>query len=376
MDKNRLARLAWVAIALLVLLYAPMAIEYTARLFGGGPELWNHVFAQAVGDDHALRAGSIHAEQQAVYGANRWVLLVHTTLGGTAIALAVFQLSNRSRLRIAVHRRIGRIQTTLALTAMLGAMTYLVLVGPHRTFDGPAFYLQLWALAIATFTGTALGWLAIRRRHQATHRILMTYAFALLCTAPFLRLLYILLGMAWPDATQEVTNLAGGAIEAVWAPLAAVLASRFVRAPSRRDHLRALPGPRVETAAWALAGLGVAGLAVAHVHFFDGIDRITTSAVVAYLLGLAVTWVNRQAAPAEDAVAREDWRIHHVAMLLGPPVTALLWAIYTVWFATGESYYGALLTGPAVTISLGLLLVAWRRRRPARKPVREAALTA
>lgn len=374
MNKNRLATYAWIGIAAIVLLYAPMAIEYTARLFGGGPELWNHVFAQAVGDEHALGAGSIHAEQQGVYNAHRWVLLLHTTLGGTAIALAVFQLSNRSRLRIAVHRRIGRIQSTLALTAMLGAMAFLVLAGPEGTFDGPAFYLQLWALALATVLGTSLGWIAIRRGHLASHRILMTYAFAMLCTAPFLRLLYILLGVAWPDSTQQVTNLAGGAIEAVWAPLAAVLASRFVRAPGRREHLGRLPGAWLEPAAAGLAVVSVVGLAAAHLYFFDGVDRITITAVTAYLLGLAVTGLNHRATRDHEGVEREDWRIHHTATLLGLPATGVLWAVYTAWFTTGEGYYGALLTGPAVTISLGLFLVAWRRRRPARQPAAEAAL--
>ena len=213
MRTPRLATVAWFVIATVVLVYAPMAFEYTARLFGGGPELWDHTFSAAVGSDHALGAGSIHHEQQGVYSAHRWVLLTHTSLGSIAIALAVFQLTNRSRRRPGAHRIVGRVQATLAVTAMLGAMTYLVLVGPRGTYDGPAFYLQLWGLAIGTLAGTVLGVLAARQRHIASHRVLMTYAFALLCTAPFLRVLYILLGMAWPGVTQEVTNLAGGAIE-------------------------------------------------------------------------------------------------------------------------------------------------------------------
>jgi uncharacterized membrane protein YozB (DUF420 family) len=365
MTRQRLATLSWIAIATIVLLYAPMAFEFTARFFGGGPRLWDHAFGAAVGNDRALGPGSIHFDQHAVYTEHRVVLLVHTTLGATAIALAVFQLSRRSRLRIEVHRWIGRVQTVLALAAMAGAMTYLILVGPHRTYDGPAFYLQLWALAIGTAAATALGWIAIRRGHQSSHRILMTFAFALLCTAPFLRLLYILLGVAWPDATQEVTNLAGGCIEAVWAPMAAVLASRMVPAPRRRDHLRALPGRGLETGALIGAAAGVVALVIGYVATFDGVDRVTVTSMAAIALGVLLTQLNLRA--AKDPVAREDWRIHATAMLLGIPLTAALWAAYTLVFTVEESFYGALLTGPAVPLALSLLVVAWRRRRPARR---------
>ncbi|TCJ22065.1 DUF2306 domain-containing protein [Nocardioides jejuensis] len=363
MRTPRLATVAWFVIATVVLVYAPMAFEYTARLFGGGPELWDHTFSAAVGSDHALGAGSIHHEQQGVYSAHRWVLLMHTSLGSIAIALAVFQLTNRSRRRPGVHRIVGRVQATLAVTAMLGAMTYLVLVGPRGTYDGPAFYLQLWGLAIGTLAGTVLGVLAARQRHIASHRVLMTYAFALLCTAPFLRVLYILLGMAWPGVTQEVTNLAGGAIEAVWAPMAAILATRLMPVPRSRDVHAAITS-KLEPGALAAGVLGLASLVIGYAVSFDGLDRVTLSAIVANALGLALTTVNLRA--AGDPVAREDWRIHHAAMLMGAPATAILWLLYRLPFTTGEAFYGALLTGPALTLSLGLVTVAWRRRRPAR----------
>lgn len=364
MRTPRLATAAWIAIATVVLVYAPMAFEYTARLFGGGPELWDHTFSAAVGSEHALGAGSIHHEQQHVYTEYRWVLLTHTTLGAVAIALAVFQLSKRSRRRPGVHRITGRIQATLALVAMLGAMAYLVLVGPRDTFDGPAFHLQLWALAIGTLGGTVLGVAAARRGQIAMHRVLMTYAFALLCTAPFLRVLYLVLGAAWPGVTQEVTNLAGGCIEAVWAPMAAVLASRTFATSPRREHLRALPGRVLESSLVIAAMLGGAALVAGYLAAFDGIDRVTVSALVAWVLGLALTAVNHRA--GDDAVAREEWRIHRAAILAGVPITVALWGAYGLAFTAEEAFFGALLTGPAAALTGGLFLVAWRRRRPAR----------
>jgi uncharacterized membrane protein YozB (DUF420 family) len=364
MRTPRLATAAWITISTVVLLYAPMAFEYTARLFGGGPELWNHTFSAAIGSEHALGTGSIHHEQQDVYAEYRWVLLTHTTLAAVAVALAVFQLTKRSRRRPGVHRITGRLQATLAVVAMLGAMTYLVLVGPRDTFDGPAFYLQLWGLALGTVLGTVLGVLAARHGQIAMHRVLMTYAFALLCTAPFLRVLYVVLGLAWPNATQEVTNLAGGSIETVWAPMAAILASRTFATSARRDHLRALPGRRLESTALVAAGLGLTVLVAGYVTTFDGIDRVTLSAVAAWTLGFALVAVNHRS--ADGAIASEEWRIHHAAMLASLPVTAVLWGAYALAFSMPEAFFGALLTGPALALTLGLFLVAWRRRRPAR----------
>jgi uncharacterized membrane protein YozB (DUF420 family) len=373
MTRQRLATLSWIAIATIVLLYAPMAAEFMARFFGGGPQLWDHAFSTVVGSDRALGPGSIHFEQHDVYERYRWVLLTHTALAAIAISLAVFQFTARSRVRLGVHRWTGRVQVILTLVAMGGAMTYLVAVGPHRTFDGPAFYLQLWALAIATALSTALGWVAIRRGHQMSHRVLMAFAFAMLCTAPFLRVLYMAFGLAWPGATQEVTNLAGGAVEAVWAPMAAVLASRMVPAARRREHLATLPGAWLDRTVLALGAASVAALVAAYVEVFDGLDRVTITSVVAVGLGVLLTQLNLRA--AGEPVAREEWRIHALAMLASAPTTLLLWGIYTLAFTTEAGFYGALLTGPAVPLSLGVLLVAWRRRRPARvdAPVAAAA---
>jgi uncharacterized membrane protein YozB (DUF420 family) len=364
--QKRLATLGWLVIATTVLLYAPMAAEFMARFFGGGPQLWDHAFTSVVGSDRAVGPGSIHFEQHDVYERYRWVLLTHTALAAIAISLAVFQFTARSRVRLGVHRWIGRVQVSLTLVAMGGAMTYLVVVGPHRTFDGPAFYLQLWALAIATAAGTALGWLAIRRGHQASHRVLMAFAFAMLCTAPFLRVLYMVFGLAWPGASQEVTNLAGGAVEAVWAPMAAVLASRMVPAARKREHLATLPGAWLDRLVLGLGAVGLAALIAAYVEVFDGVDRVTMTAAVAVGLGILLTQLNLRA--AGDPVAREEWRIHAAAMLAGIPTTLALWGVYSLAFTTEEGFYGALLTGPAVPLSLGLLLIAWRRRRHARVP--------
>lgn len=344
---------------------ARWAIEFTWRLFNpGAPELWNHAFAAAVGHEQAHGAGSIHADQAQVYADNRVVLLFHTTAGGIAILIFAAQFSARFRRNLRRHRILGRVGVTIALVGMLGAFGYLLAVGPENTFDGPAFYIQLWALAIGTVVGVTAGFLAVRRRQIAMHRSFMAYAFALLLTAPLLRIEYVLLGALWADTNQLETNLAGGAILAVLAPLGAIVASRAMAGRDPRDpSIRSLPGRGVEFA----VGIAAAGSLVLLIprfnETFDGVDRITAAGLLAGLAGLAVTATNLVAARRAGAdVAAEEWRVHTLALMAGIPAMLVLWLGYDLVFGAGEAFFGALLTAPALTLSVGLFLVIWRRR--------------
>lgn len=363
MTRDRLARMGWIAVACWVVLYAPMALEYMARFFVSGPQLWDHVYSGVAGSDQALGAGSIHAVQDQHYRQNAAVMVMHTTLGSLAILLAVFQISARSRRRIAIHRWLGRVQVTLVVVAMSAAMGFLVAVGPSGTFDGPAFNAQLWALALGTLIGTVLGWIAIRRRQVGTHRILMTYAFALLCTAPFLRLGYLVFGVVWPHGTQEVSNLAGAGILAFLAPSTGFVVARSVPVPrSARLGARELsPAARAGLAALCAGGLAVLGWQYA--AHFSGLDRVSCCWWVAAAVVAVVSIRCRLA--ATDPTARRDWSVYLGCLQSAFPVTAVLWAAFAAAWGVERGYYAALLTGPALAISVGVLVVAasrWRVR--------------
>lgn len=365
MREKRWSWAGWAAVATICVLYAPMAIEYTWHLFSPGtPELWNQVFAAAVGEEQALGAGSIHGEQAAAYAENRFLLLFHTTAGGVAILVFAAQFSARFRRDLRRHRVLGRAAVTLALVGMVGAFGYLLAVGPQRTFDGPAFYIQLWALGLGTTVGVVGGFLAARRRQIAMHRTLMAYAFALLLTAPLLRIEYLVLGAAWSGTTQLETNLAGGAILATLAPLGAILASRAMAEPDRRSPaIRPLPGRSLDLAVGALALTTLPLLVLRFSETFAGIDRVTIAGTCAALAGLATAASNAASARmAGKVVAAEEWRVHTLAVLAGVPAMMLLWLAYDVPFTTSEAFFGALLTAPAAGLSAGLLLIAWRRR--------------
>lgn len=362
MTRDRIAKLGWIAAATWVLLYAPVAFEYMSRFFFSGPALWDHVYSGVVGQRQALGHGSIYAVQSGRYRDNAVAMVVHTTLGASAVALAVYQLSARSRRRLATHRRLGRVLLPIVIVAMLAAMTFLVSVGTSGTFDGAAFNLQLWALALATAASAVLGWVAIRRRQVGAHQILMSYMFALLTTAPFLRLGYLVLGLAWPHSTQEVSNLAGAAILGFLAPSSAVVVARFVRAPRTARHPgRLITRPRARALA-AAAVLGTAVLAWQYAAQFDGLDRVTLTWV---LTGLLVAGVAaRLRATATRDQARADWTIYLASLALSPAVTLVLWGVYSLAFSVSAAFYGALLTGPPLAVTIGVLaLVSSRCRR-------------
>ena len=354
---------------MICVVYGPMAIEYTWRLFDpDAPQLWNRTFSAAVGHDQALGAGSIHADKQQEYVDNRVTMLLHTSVGGLAIVIFAAQFSARFRRNLRRHRILGRVGAGLALTGMVFAAAYLLAVGPAGTFDGPAFYVQLWALAGGTAEATVLGLWAAVRRQIAMHQSLMSLAFALLLTAPLLRVEYLLLGLAWPDATQLETNPAGAAVLATWAPLGAILASRSLAGSDRRrSALRPLPGPALELAVGAIALGSVPVLVSLHAAAFDGVSRITTTGLAALAVGWALIVINRVASHrAGRAVAAEEWRIHSLTTTLSLPTLLAYWLVLDVPFSRAESFYGALLVASATTLTLGLLVVIWRRRRPGR----------
>lgn len=356
----------WVAITALAVLYGPMAVEFTWRFFDpGAPGLWDHTFAAVVDHDEAYGPGSIHTVSGGEYADNRLTMLFHTTTGGIAIVLFAVQFSARLRRNLARHRVIGRVAAGLALVGMAGAAVYLLAVGPDRTYDGPAFHVQLWALAFGTATATVLGVAAARRHQLAMHQALMAYAFALLLTAPLLRVGYLVLGNAWPDTTQLETNLAGAAFLSTWAPVGAFLAARAQDRRRRRDPaIPALPGRRLDLSVLVLAAAAAPVVVVRYDEELDGLDRVTTTGLVGLAAALAIAVVNLVGARRAGAeVAAEEWRVASLGLVSTVPTALVVWGLLDLPFATVDAWFATLLTAPAIAVSLGFLLVVWRRRK-------------
>ncbi|WP_049793736.1 DUF2306 domain-containing protein [Hoyosella subflava] len=365
--KNKQVRTAaWIGLAVLCVVYGPMAIEYMMRFFfPSAPSLWDGTFAAVVGDRIVYGEGSIHTDQHAAYENSLGWLLVHTVLGGLAILLGITQFSQRFRTRyLRIHRRIGRAQVTIVIISMIGAIGYLVRTGPEGTFSGPAFYLQLWALALATLATSILAVVAIVRGHVRTHQALMAVNFALLLSAPLLRIGYLLFGLAWPDMTHSVINVASGEVVPIVLFLGAVFAIRA--ADTRRVSIVNQPivvPPWVSRTIYATSAVALISLGAAVSVYIGGIDRLLAAHLVAYLIALVVVAaMRRQALRDGDLLGAAEWRVIHLGLAAGPAAFGILWAVYAIPFSTSEAFYGATLTGVAVTLFAAYGVVAWNRR--------------
>lgn len=369
MTQKRWAYLGWLGITLTCIVYAPMASEYMFRFYNfANMQLWDRLYAMIVGKQQALGAGSVFAEQHDVYMQSRLPLLVHTSLGGIIILIAASQFSRGLRQRyLKVHRWAGRVLVVLATISMLTAIMYLVRTGPVGTFSGPPFYAQLWALALGTLASVWAGFLAIRLREINLHQCLMAYAFALLLTAPLLRLLWLGFGLAWPDVTQDFLNVAGGTTLGLLAPGGAIVASRVLdsRTQVPIGH-RPMPGIGLEVFIGTLALVAAAWLVIHYQNQIGKVDRLLMTLILAFSAVLATFSMLAMSARQQGKVlATEEWRIHSLALLCCLPLYAVMWAAYAVFFTPVESFYSAALTSPAAAMSAGFFLVLWRRWQPA-----------
>lgn len=372
MNSKKAAAAAWAAIAALCLVYGPMAIEYMWRFFTpGAPALWDHVFAGVVGQGMAEGDGSIHHEQQNVYAASRVLLLVHTMGGGFAIMLAVAQFSRRLRARRpALHRALGRVQVAVVVVSMLTAMAYLVRTGPDGTFDGPAFYVQLWALAIGTLVSSVLAVAAIVRGQVRMHQCLMALNLAMLLTAPLLRVGYLTLGLAWPDQTQEVTNLAGAAMLGSLVFVGAIVASRHfdTRSPGR-SHSPITLHPSLGRLIWAASVVSLIGVAVEFDRLGGEVDRVVGSYLVTAAGALALfSAMEIRTRRAGKDLAAGEWRVHQLGLAAAPIAFAALWPLFATVWSPSQGFYAALLTATAFTMNLGLFAAIWGRRNRSSNP--------
>lgn len=376
--KNRRVRTGmWIGVAVLCVVYGPMAIEYTLRFFSPhAPALWDTTFASVVGDRIVYGEGSVHRDQHDAYENSLGWLLVHTIGGGLAILLGITQFSQRFRTRYPhIHRRVGRTQVGIVLISMIAAIAYLIRTGPEGTFSGPAFYLQLWALALGTLATSILAVVAIMRGQVRVHQALMTANFALLLSASLLRIGYLVFGLAWPDTTHDVINVASA--EAV--PLVLLLGAFVaIRASDTRRISRA--NEPITVPMWVSATIYVSSLlalillVVAVRSHIGAVDRLLATHLVTYFIALAVVAAMRHRAQRDgDLIGAGECRVIHLGLVAAPAAFAALWAIYAVPFTVSEAFYGATLTGAAVTFFAAYGVVTWNRRTVTRAGTGSAA---
>lgn len=146
--------------------------------------------------------------------------------------------------------------------------------------------------------------------------------------------------------------------------LGAFLAARALDTRQRRTSaIGPLPGRTLDIGVLAAAVVATAVLAGRYAAAFDGLDRVTTTGLVGAAAGIAIAVTNHVAARrAGNSLAAEEWRVIGLSLLAGAPTGVVLWAVYDLPFTTYDAYVGMLLTAPALALSVGFLVVVWRRR--------------
>ena len=250
-----LARLLWAGFIATCVVYAVFAFDYFLGFASGRDSLWLRFMAWAVSHDYAFGRGSVAVDQHAAYANGLRFMLMHTTMAAIAMALGPFQFLNGLRSRApGLHRAAGRVYVIAMLLGTAGNLAYLSITSFDHVYTGPPFAVGLWGLdAMVLFTG-ALAVLAIRRRDIPRHRAWMALNFSLLLTAPGLRILWVLYGLAAPARTQGESNLA---ITTYLLPICMMVGLLWWAREQLREApaaVRALPGGWAR--ALALAGAG------------------------------------------------------------------------------------------------------------------------
>lgn len=368
-----LPRVARWVVALIAVGYFPLAFTYFWHFFDpGAPRLQDALQGSAVGHDFAYGHGSVVALRAEDYRAHRVVMLVHTSAGALALALAMLQYSARLRRRPGVHRWVGRTYLLLMGVSMAAAYGFLVAAPQIDYFGGSAFDLQLWVLASSTVASAGLALVAIRRRDLVSHRAWIGMNIAFMLTAPLLRVLWVGLGRLDHGIELMVGLDVGASTLGIVAPGAGALAF-LLSQPARRTS------PVVPGARWQYAGalvvslLGSAWLAARFAPLPDEVPG--ASLWVGHLVpatGLVLVCVAGavRSAATGRGVAEARWRTLGWGAALATPSAALTTVLATPTYGTIDGFLAGTMVGASGPIVVAFALVV---RAAAQRPARGAA---
>lgn len=328
----------WLMVAL-VAFYAPMTLTY---FWNGpvGPNLQDHVFefllsprfAFGFGSGHDIGPGrpEQHFETFATTYTSMWL---HSVIGTTALVTGLTQFSDKLRRRnVKLHRTLGKVFILCCFGVAATATSYLLQTDSADLFSGPAFEEVLWILAAGTSALAALAFIAIRRGDLVAHREFATAAFALICSAGYLRVMWLTVEPV-AHMGKEMDNLFGIQFAAAFLMTGTMIyVSKFWKGTRGADS--PLASSRALWIAGAFGGVGAVLLTVAalntdwsapHPFWF-------TAGPWPVVIGGLLPWVAhtvwlvlmaRRARRRGNIAAYAAWRTYLLADLAGPATGAL-----------------------------------------------------
>ncbi|MFJ7154091.1 DUF2306 domain-containing protein [Streptomyces sp. NPDC101118] len=311
-------RVAVVTVVAVCLAYAPVAAtELWPYARPGAPALGERLLAETVSPEYVAEAV---ADRTGPYGRSLLPLVVHSVLGGLLMVLGPVQLLSALRRRPRLHRAAGVLFAVTVYASMAGAALYLARTAPEDAFGGAAFWIVLATILVGTVLSVTYGIIAALGRHPDLHQRWMLLCYGFLMTAPLLRLEWGALPYVLPGLSMEQVN------QVAVMHLGSVVAFGALAASRALDRRAEVPGV---TGSWVPGRvLLVAHLAALPALVWIGAAFLEWGAagrrlLLGFLLPYAATYAvmvlrQRRAHRLGRGWAREEWRVHLVALLLAP----------------------------------------------------------
>lgn len=375
----------WLMVVL-VAFYAPMTATY---FWNGhaGPNLQDHIFeflisprfAFGFGSGHDLRAdGSpAHFETFATAYTTMWL---HSVVGSVTLVAGLTQFSDRlRRWNVQVHRTLGKVFVVGCFGVFPTSASYLLQTDSRDVFSGPVFEEVLWALGLGTASLAALALVSIRRRDLVAHREFATAAFALICSAGWLRAMWLTVEPIG-HMGKEMDNLFGIQFAAAFLITGAMVYVRKFWRGSRGADSPLASTTALRTAA-ALGAVGAAVLAVValntdwyapHPYWFTaGPWPVVLGALIPWALHTTwLAWMAARAGRRGDRSAHAAWRTYLLGGAAGPAIGAVGLGLATVlhdiplqqaWYMVGYSWGIGLVLAYAAHATV---TTRWAKRAP------------
>jgi len=366
MSSKSVGLTAWLAIGFACLVYAPMAIEYMAQYFTPrAPELYLRSISAVISLNPSSRVGSLVHHQVSTYVASRGTMLVHTAAAGLALFLGVLQFSARVRRKWPiVHRVSGRLMLAIVAASMILALAFLMRTGSAATTSGPPFFNILLIFAICVLASGVLGFVAIKTWQIRLHQAFMTYMFAMLLTAPIIRIIVITLLVAVSDESFNADFMIGASMAGPLAVFGAAVALRHFGNRSVELGASIVDHPAIAWSSRVAGAIGTVAAVIVGAKLIGRVDLpIGAACGTTVVLFLVCAALHGRSRSIGDHSAAKDWEILESAIIITPVICLALWVIYCLFWPTELAFYCAVLASPVVATSLGYLPMALLRRK-------------
>ncbi|MCT4357706.1 DUF2306 domain-containing protein [Streptomyces sp. Je 1-79] len=323
MGVTRWGRVAAFAVIVGCVAYAPVAMtQLWPYASPGAPAPGEWLMGRIVSPEYVAEAVR---DRIGPYGRSLVPLIVHSVLGGLLMLLGPVQYLSAVRRRRRLHRVAGTVFAVTVYASMAGAALYLARTAPEDAYSGAAFWVVLATILVGTVGSVTFGVLAALARFPDLHQRWMLLCYGFLLTAPLLRLEWGGLPRLFPGLSMaEINRIAIMHLGSV-VVFGALLASRAL---DRRTTVPGVRGTWCPTPLFVAAHLaGAAALVRLSLSLLDGPGAEGPRLLLGYLVPYAVTYAvmaagHRRAGRRGAGWAREEWRLHLVALCLAPVFSA------------------------------------------------------